>query len=183
MPNKYERYLSALRSHVQSSVLKNGIKEKHLSHLCRIYNAQAYFCSEEPTPVNLQIYLSTILLAIYIVKIEKGLDFKFKLSINKNCLLSLKVFTALILNVCKDSSKIKIYNQNGSLIIKVKGKITKHSRSFVKKLNGCVYYERKTETAIITVHFTATEKRSDTSNYETVENYIINPLSEVNIFI
>ena len=183
LPNKYERYFSVLRSYVQRSVLKHGVKDKHLIHLRRIYNAQAYFSADEATPVNLQAYLSTLLIAIHISKIEKGMDFNFKININENCLLSLKTFTALILNLCKASSKIEICKQKGRLTIKIKSKIKKHSRRFIKKLNGCVYYEIKTETSIVTLPFTATEKVSDISNYETVEGYMTNPLSEVNIFI
>ncbi len=176
------RYTAALRLTITNFIIKNGITPKYTSNLKRIYNAESFYLQEEPLPYDLFKFLFNLLTAIYIVKKEKGLEFVFDINIRKNCLINLKPFTYLILNLCANADRIEISNTKGNLIIKTNTIKTKYSLKIIKKLKGCIYYERKSGKMLISLPFTETDKKPVYSTC-TTEEYIINPLSVVNVFM
>ena len=179
--NKKLIYPSLLRNYIQNSVIKNGFKYKHIENLRKIYNFEALF-SEEIIPINLNNYLNILFTAILIRKKELKENFDFLIYFRNNCMINLKTFTALIMNLCSKAEFIKIYSFNGNLIIKTDKTITKHSLKLIKKLKGCAYYEIKTRKFFIKIPITATDKKTVSIN-KNIEEYILNPFSIVNIFI
>lgn len=183
LPNKIMRYTAALRNYIHSSFQKNGFKAEHLKNLRTIYNTEAIFSFEEKTLIDIENFLSKILTAVYILKCENGKDFRYKTEVKGNCLIDLKPFTALILNLCAYTNSIEIKRISGNLTIKTNSYITKHSRIFAQRLNGCVFYETKTKNTLIVLPYFATDKKPEQKVTKSIEEYITNPFSEVNIFI
>ena len=182
LPNKIERYTAALRSYIQFSALRNGFNTKNCEKLKKIYNFEALF-SEEIIPINIYYYLSDLLTAVFIIKNEKGLPFRFNIKFSINCLINVKTFTALILNICSKAEFVEISFLNGNLIIKTNIKLTKHSLKLSKKLKGCVFYEIKTNTLFIKLPVTSTDKKVMSFSENSIEDYVLNPFSIVNIFL
>jgi len=177
------RFTAALRCCIQSSVLKNGMNLKYLRKLKQISLAEVLFSQNYSSPCNLSAILSNLLLAVKIKKNEMQSDFCYKIKTDNNCILDIKAFKLLILNICSNSKNIVIYSLNGKIIIKSDGKIKKHSRLLANKLDGCVYNEIKTNSSFAVIPFTATDKNANTIGYKSVEEYISDPFSVVNIFI
>ena len=183
MPNNFERYTAALRNLIQLFVIKNGIKPKYLDSLRKIYQAEALFSRDAEIPTDICNFLSHLLTAVYIKKSESGIPFYFNIRINGNFLLSPKIYTALILSICRNAESIEIYRQNGSIIIRAASENIKHSLKLIKKLKGCVYFERITNTALIVLPITATDKKTELCKPNVLEEYLFNPFSAVNIYL
>jgi len=180
LTNKFTRYCIALRNYIQHSVLKNGIKNQHLSALRIICKAEVILGINEESLYNAEKYLFPLLFSVYIAKNK---NFKFKLKIKNNIIINIKALEILILEICSSASFIEICLKNGNIIIKSDCKNIKHSRIIVKKLKGCVYYERKKRNVLIAIPVALSEKEVKTNTYKTTEDYLSNPLSNVNVFI
>ncbi len=183
LPNNFERYTAALRNLIQLFVIKNGIKPKYLDSLRKIYQAEALFSRDAEIPTDICNFLSHLLTAVYIKKSESGIPFYFKINIRGNFLLNQKPYTALILSVCQNAYKIEIFELNGKLAIKAITPKTKHSHRLVKNLDGCVYFERVTNTSLTLLPLIATDKKAILCKPNNTEEYLLNPFSEVNIYL
>ena len=116
LPNKLQRYISALRGYLQNSILKYGINDKVKCKLVKIYNAEVLFSEINNEIIELQTELSSLLLAVYILKSEKKLRFKFQIDVKEQIIIDFKCLTALILNICKNTSRYicaQVYGSNG----------------------------------------------------------------------
>ena len=54
LPNKFERFLAALRITVQNDILKNGITKNNLKSLEKINIAEALFYKDFKEPVDIE---------------------------------------------------------------------------------------------------------------------------------
>lgn len=183
LPNNFERYTAALRNLIQLFIIKNGIKPKYLDALRKIYQSEALLSRDNEIPTDICNFLSQLLTSVYIKKSESGLPFYFKINIRGNYLLSLKPYTALILSICRAADNIEIFKINGKLAIKAVTPNTKHSHRLAKKLDGCVYFERVTNTALTVLPLIATDKKAALCKPNEVEEYLLNPFSAVNIYL
>lgn len=181
LPNKFERYTAALRNLVHISAIKKGKNQNMLKNMQKIFVAEAIFSKDYVSPINLGKLASQLLTAVYIKKAEKNLSFEFSNRLYGNYMLNPKLFTALLLTLCKDCEKIFLSTQNGKLVIKTVGFKVKNSLSTVKAMKGCMLYERFSKTAIFTFSFTATNKRETVCTHE--YSRLSDPFSAVNIFI
>lgn len=182
LPNKFERYIASLRIYIQASIIKFGIKPKHIKQLKKIYIAEALVYSEFSIPVNLKYYLWNILTAVAFKKSQTYLPFNFDIKINKNYIVDIKPLTTLILSLASSTDKIYINEKNGYIVINVKTDLKKHNRKIIEKLNGCVLYEIKEKISLVLIPLTATNKQVLCNNFE-MEDFILNPLSQMNVFI
>ena len=123
-----------------------------------------------------------ILTAIAFKKGELHLPFYFDIKIKKNYIADVKPLTTLILSLASATDKIHIIEKNGNIAIKVKTDLKKHNRKIIEKLNGCVLYEMKEKNNLILIPLTATNKQVCYNSFE-MEDFILNPLSEMNVFI
>jgi len=183
LPNKFMRYSAALRNYIQYSILKNGIEHKHYTQLKRIIISEIIFSDCNNTICDLEKTLIGLLFAVKLIKTASNYDFKYKIDVAESCIINFKALTVLILSICKFTDEIIIYTFNGRIIIKATGKAEKHSHILTKKLNGCVFYELKTDKTYVALPYNATDKKSELADYKSTQDYISNPLSLVNIFI
>ena len=183
LPNKFIRYCASLRNYIHNSILKNGIKSHHLKKLKQINICEALVNQSNPKPCNLTGMLSNIFLAVKLIKNEKNTDFNYTIENEINCIINIKIFVLLVLNISSYSNTINIYTKGGNIIIKSNGKNNKHSRLLANKLDGCVYNEIKTNNALTVIPYNATDKNKCIRNYKSLNDYISDPLSLVNIFI
>jgi len=177
------RYSAALRNYIQYSILKNGIEHKHYTQLKRIIISEIIFSDCNNTICDLEKTLIGLLFAVKLIKTASNYDFKYKIDVAESCIINFKALTVLILSICKFTDEIIIYTFNGRIIIKATGKAEKHSHILTKKLNGCVFYELKTDKTYVALPYNATDKKSELADYKSTQDYISNPLSLVNIFI
>ena len=181
LPNKNEKYMAILRNTYQKLILKNGIKNNYLKKLRTIYNFEALITKKEPVPVNLNSWLTELLIAVYFKKNLKGKIFTFSVKLNDNYLVDKKIFSALILNIAKKGNFIKIENIKGKTIIKSDILPTQKIYQITKKLNGLILKELKQKNCVICIPLSATNKK--TREFENGINMIQNPLSIVNIYL
>ena len=179
LPNKFERYLASLRNYLQNRSLKYGITPHILENMRKIYTAEALLCGDFIEPVDIGKLSSQILSAVYIKSIEKNLPFEFKIDCKGNVLINKKLYTALLLNLCKKAEKITLISLNGQILIKARNANKKTAFSLSKALGGIIFFERKLKSFIIILSPTATDKKAENNIYFDLNN----PFCEVNYFI
>jgi len=179
LPNKYERYTAALRNSVQSSILKKGITLKHLKRLRKIYEAEAILGYKNIAPVNLSVFFNSLLLSAYIKLLQKDLPLDFFIEVYGNFLINRKLLTALLLNLCCITNKIKIYYEREKIVIECQTE-NKVKPVILKALKAVHFYEIKTKKYIIII---SAEKTAKDSLKTEKEWDILNPFSPVNIYL
>ncbi len=181
LPNKFERYTAALRNYLQIKSIKSGFDKKYIKNLKKIYIAESILCPDDELPINMNIYLYKLLTAVHIAKTEKNIPFQFKLSISGTFILKTKIFTALLLTLI-NFSFIEISYHKGYIKITVPNKISNKTHYLIKRLKGNCFFEIKQRKTLIIIPAVSTDKKP-VKTEESVENYILNPFSPVNIFI
>ena len=182
LPNKTERYTAALRIIIQHLSIKNGINTKYLKNLKKIYIAEAILNPDYEQPINIYDYIYKIFESIHIVKTEKTKPFFYKINVRGTFLIKEKLFSSLLLSLCEITDCIEVSYKKGNLIIKCKTEKTKHCALLIKKLKGSVLYEIKSNYLLMRIPVTLTDKKTIGLNFS-IEDYILNPLSPINIFI
>lgn len=153
LPNSFERYLNNLRIITSLSVLKHGLKPRHLVNLRKLYLAEAFLYKDCKESVNLKLLSFNILCCVKTIK-----EFNFKININKNVLTNKRLLTALLLLSSHNSQFLNVEFKDG-IIIKGNGNI-KNSRKVIKYLNGCSFFDIKTKNYLIFIPCKTTEKAS-----------------------
>lgn len=179
LPNKLERYTSTLRNYLQNRALKEGITPKILENMRKIYIAEALLFDSYEQPINISLLSSQILSAVYIKKTEKNIPFEFKVKLNGNFITNKKLYTALLLNICKDSQKVSLFLLNGKIAIKATNANKKIIIPLTKKLKGIAFFEKKSKDFIIILKLTATGKKAEKNIYLDLQD----PFSPINFFI
>lgn len=153
LPNSFECYLNNLRIYTSLSVLKRGLKPRHLVNLQKIHLAEAFFYKDFKESVNSRLLTFNLLCCVKTVK-----EFDFKINVTKNVLINKKLYTALLLLLSLNSRFLNVEFKNG-IIIKGKGDI-KNSRKIIHFLNGCSFFDIKTKNYLVFIPCEATEKPS-----------------------
>ena len=180
LPNKFELYTCILRNTMEVLILKNGIKPKYLNNLMKIHTAESLFTDyEEPTHIG--NFTLEILKAVKIKKLEKHQEFEFKVSKTDVFLINKKLFTTLLLILSKNSSKLAVKQYRGKVLIITNHKEKSEILKLLKKLNGKYFFEVKTKLFYILLNLPKTSKKP--KEEEKDWEYILNPLSVVNIYL
>ncbi len=180
LPNKFARYTAALRNAVQLSVVKRGICEENLKRLMKIHKAEALF---EPTdePLCVGEFSETILCAAFFTLLKKGKAADFSVKLKGNYMLDRKLYTAFLLTAYKGCNRLCIQKHRKQIVFKIKNCEIIPLKPFLKAMNAHCFFERKTKFAIIVINAVATDKPCHI--YKNEWDYILNPFSEVNIYL
>ncbi len=181
LPNNFFRFLSALRNDIQSRILRKGILKGHLRLIEKITLAEAAFAERCPEPADIAGLSSRLLQAVYIKLLENGRRFSFSVSCREVFLIDKKGFTVFLLLLCRSAEGIFVYSQRGKLVIKAMAADLNACRPLTKVLNIRVFKELKTNTAVLIIPATKTEKKAGEDL--SVLEYLADPLSTVNVFL
>ena len=179
LPNFFERYTASLRNVIHLSVAKNGLMPKHLENMRKIFIIEALLCPDFEEPTDIAEFTSKLLSAVYINKLAKGNSFEFDIRLNGRYMLNRKLYTALILNICRNSHKLSIYKKYEQIIIRAENCEKNSYNKIIKVMNSYSLFESKSKTALIVLNYTATNKKSKPPIIESSYN----PFSPVNLFI
>lgn len=175
LPNSFERYLASLRIFVSLSVLKHGLKPKHLKMLKKITIAEAFYNKNTRQNVDIYKLCTNLFWALYTYKSH----FKFHISKTNNHQINKTLFSLLLLTIAKHTENCKIYTPKNHIVIK-SDNISKQLSPFIKALGG--HYLREISTNQIAVIIPAPETKNPTVYIESEWEYIFNKFSIVNIF-
>ena len=179
LPNKFERYIAALRNTIQISALKHGIGERQKSALKKIYIAESVL-TPYLQPIDLKEYISNLILGVYTRLLSQNRQINPIIKVEGIFLINKKLFDCLILNICSVSDKIKIYTLKEKIIIRCNANV-KSLELMIRNINGSYLYELKSNSSIIVISAQRTEKTPNQTEREW--EYIENPFSSVNIFL
>ncbi len=178
LPNKFEMYACILRNTMQTLIIKNGYKPKYLINLMKIHRAEALFC-DTAEPIDIKSYTDEILKAVFIKKTENEQGFGFRISATGTFLINKKVYTSLLLSLCRETDRIKVDLLNGKILITAL--VEKFDSKILKTIGATHFFERKTKQLYILI--TALKTNKTPSETEKDWEYILNPLSAVNIYL
>ena len=178
--NKYERFCSALRNHLHKKAIKYGVLPNDIKNMRKIMIFEAIYCQKEAVPTDITEISSKLLTAVYINSLENSKHFSFKIAANGSFMIERKLYTCLLLSLCKNSRYIKISKIKERIIIKAEN-IKKESLCIAKAMKGLILFERKTKSSLIILSPTATDKEPLPCNLDLQELY--NPFSAVNVFL
>ncbi|MBR7133882.1 MAG: hypothetical protein IKD04_10175 [Clostridia bacterium] len=147
----------------------------------KITLAQAVFAKRCPEPVDISELSSGLLQAAYIKLLEKGRRFSFSVSVSEVFLIDKKGFEALLLLLCCSAEKIFVYSHRGKIAIKARAAELDACRPLIDVLKITAFKELKTNTSILIIPATKTEKKPIKEC--DVSDYIIDPFSPVNVFL
>lgn len=139
LPNSFERYTAALRNLTSILILRNGLNQKHLKNLSKIYTAEAFFYHHKQ-PLNIEKFACGLLGAASLIKPNKLV---FSVNCRGNFLINKNLFTVLLLNLSKECSLIEIEIE-GDIVISFTGKCKK-ALSALKNLRGFYFYSINTQ--------------------------------------
>ncbi len=179
LPNKFELYTCALRNTMQFLIIKNGYKTKYLKNLMKIHKAEALFTTATE-PLNVKDFSLEILKAVFIKKIENGISFKFKTENTGIFLINKKLYTSLLLSLCKNAQKIEVELYKERLLITAYRSGINEYKKLIKTFGADFFYERNTQTLSVLITAPKTDKKP--KEHEKDWEYILNPLSVVNIY-
>ena len=179
-PNKFELYCCLLRNTIQSLIIKNGYKEKYLKNLVIIHKFEALI-SQETEPINIKSFSLEILRAVYLKLIEKNSKFSFKITDTGVFLINKKLYTSLLLSLCQNSEQIEVGLYKEKILISAFNTKFKDISKFLFHLNAKYFFERKNKSLYILITAPKTDKKPE--NNEKDWEYILNPLSVVNIYL
>lgn len=180
LPNKFERFLSALRVTVQNRILEKGITKKSIENLEKISLAEAIYYKDFKEPVDIFDFSLPLLISAFTVSLNER-KIIFDITATGNYILNPKLFEILILSLCKTASKIKIETIRQKIIIKANTKKNKTIQKIINALNGICFYEDRKTTLFIALPFEKTDKKAIKIKREW--EYLNDPFSLVNIFL
>lgn len=146
----------------------------------KIHKAEALF-SNLCEPCNIGEYSFEVLKAVFLKRLEQNGDFRFKISQTGTFIINKKLFLSLILTLCKTTKKIEIGLAEERVFIKARQVQITDIQKYLKGINAKCFYEIKSGNALIILTLTKTQKMP-TQNEKDWE-YILNPLSVVNIYL
>lgn len=163
---------------MQTLIIKNGYKPNYIKNLMKIHRAEALF-TEAAEPINIKEFSDEILKAVFIKKTENEQGFGFRVSAKGTFLINKKRITSLILSLCQKTRRIKIDLLNEKILITAS--VENYDLKLINKIGATHFYERKTKKLYILMTAPKTEKLP--KDTEKDWEYILNPLSVVNIYL
>ena len=163
---------------MQTLIIKNGYKAKYLKNLMKIHRAEALL-SNATEPINIKEFTDEILKAVFIKKTENEQSFGFRVSATGNFLINKKLYTSLLLSLCHETDRIKVDLLNEKILITAS--VGSFDLNLIKAIGATHFYERKTKQLYILI--TAPKTNKTPTETEKDWEYILNPLSIVNIYL
>ncbi len=174
LPNSYSRYLASLRYFTSFNIFKNGLKDRYLKNLKKIYLAEAIFNKNFTESIDINKLSNNILGATKYLKP----NIKYKIKSNGTYLVNKNLFSYLLLDIIKNHSLVLSAKEN-YLCIKFKGK-NLPTLSIISALDGYIFREIKTTENLLII---PTEKTNRKSSYCDSEwEYLFDKFSIVNLF-
>lgn len=182
-PKPIERYIAALRSTVQGSVLKNGIKRHNRQRLKKIIAVEALTLRRELDSVNITGFADSLLGAAQIVAMQKGKGFKVRLSGNGNYKVNRRLLTALMLElVYCNANAIGIESGAPRTVIRAAGlSDTGMVLKLARAMGGGYMLEKQSGNIIIRIPTPKTEIIPEKTENEWY--YLLDEFSPVNIWL
>ena len=175
-PNKLERYTASLRLKYMSFILRNGIKNKYLRSIRKIYEFEALNFEENYMPYDLKAICRETLLASGLMK-----QIDITVDIQNNYIFRKKIFTMLLLNICTVADKISIFEYGNRIMIRFNGEANRQIIRALNKLNGLLFKEIKQNINYCILNFPATNKQ--TEEIEGALSLFQNPLSVIHLYL
>ena len=163
---------------MQTLIIKNGYKAKYLKNLMKIHRAEALL-SNATEPINIKEFTDEILKAVFIKKTENEQSFGFRVSATGNFLINKKLYTSLLLSLCCETDKVKVDLLNEKILITAS--VESFDLNLINAIGATHFYERKTKQLYILI--TAPKTNKTPKETEKDWEYILNPLSVVNIYL
>lgn len=175
LPNSFERYLSALRIFVSLSILKHGLRPRHLENLKKIYFAEALYNKILVQSVDINKLCTNLLRAVNAI----NTDFKFECRIDGNFYVNKSLFTLFLLQVSKISNTVSVNGNEAFIAIKFSNP-NRIPLPFLSALGGYALKETKHN---ITLALIPSAEATESSVYvESEWENIFDQFSVVNIF-
>lgn len=184
LPKAYERYLSALRLHLQKSILHGGITEKKLHGLKGIILCEA-FMPRFAEPVDVIPFADSLLGAAVMALLKKGKQLRVELSGGGVLLVNRRLFTALLLlsaENCPENGKITVCASNTEITVALHGI---HPSPVLKRsvclLHGKLLTSAGEEKTLISVPAVGADTpiAPDVNEWD----YLLDRFSPVNVFL
>lgn len=179
LPNKFERFLAALRITIQNDILKNGITENNLKNLEKINIAEALFYKDFKEPVYIKELSFSLLCYSLPLLLPQNKNPYLKIDIYSNFLINKKLLAILFLKLIKASKRIEIKNHKSKIMISALDINSNNFKKLVLALGGTYFYHNKK--IIIVIPADKTDKKANPIKKEWVS--LDNPFSLVNIFL
>lgn len=179
LPNKYERYIAALRNYLHNLNNKKNNDKNIALRFKKIYEFEALFLNIDKLPCDVKLLSSKVLIHIYSKLIYKNINLDFTVKIKKNYILNIKLFTIVLTMLAVNSKYIKVCESESKIIIKCKTN-TKLKNKYLKGLNAYSFYDIRKNILLIVINAQITNKKS----VEIKEEWdILNPFSPINLIL
>lgn len=185
LPKPRERYLAALRLHIQRGVLSGRNTEKLLLQLKKIMLCEAMSPEGENSPLDILKYADSLLGAAIIILLQRGKRLSVGLSgggaflINRNALTALLLLSA---DNCTADGSILISADKNTINIRLAGiGLYNTQKLLIKRLGGTFYKSVCEDKAIITLPAEETDEKPEVLQNEW--ELLSDKFSAVNIFL
>ena len=180
-----ERYLAALRLHIQRGILRGRNTEKLLLQLKKIMLCEAMSSEGENSPLDILKYADSLLGAAIIILLQRGKRLSVGLSGGGAFLINRKALTALLLlsaDNCTEDGSILISADKNTVTIHLAGIVLYNTQKLlIRRLGGAFYKVVCEDKAIIT--FPAEETDEKPTALQNEWELLSDKFSAVNIFL
>ena len=185
LPKPRERYLAALRLHIQRGILNGRNTEKLLLQLKKIMLCEATSSEGENSPLDILKYADSLLGAAIIILLQRGKRLSVGLSGGGAFLINRKALTALLLlsaDNCTEDGSILISADKNTVNIHLAGiALYNTQKLLIRRLDGTFYKAVCEDKAIIT--FPAEETDEKPTALQNEWELLSDKFSAVNIFL
>ena len=180
-----ERYLAALRLHIQRGILRGRNTEKLLLQLKKIMLCEAMSSEGENSPLDILKYADSLLGAAIIILLQRGKRLSVGLSGGGVFLINRKALTALLLlsaDNCTEDGSILISADKNTVTIHLAGIVLYNTQKLlIRRLGGTFYKAVCEDKAIITFPAEGTDEKPTALQNEW--ELLSDKFSAVNIFL
>ena len=185
LPKPRERYLAALRLHIQRGILNGRNTEKLLLQLKKIMLCEAMSPEGENSPLDILKYADSLLGAAIIILLQRGKRLSVGLSGGGAFLINRKALTALLLlsaDNCTEDGSILISADKNTVNIHLAGiALYNTQKLLIRRLGGTFYKAVCEDKAIITLPAEGTDEKPTALQNEW--ELLSDKFSAVNIFL
>ena len=180
-----ERYLAALRLHIQRGILRGRNTEKLLLQLKKIMLCEAMSSEGENSPLDILKYADSLLGAAIIILLQRGKRLSVGLSGGGTFLINRKALTALLLlsaDNCTEDGSILISADKNTVTIHLAGIVLYNTQKLlIRRLGGTFYKVVCEDKAIITVPAEETDEKP--TAFQNEWELLSDKFSAVSIFL
>lgn len=185
LPRPRERYLAALRLHIQKSCLRGKENSKHFAQLKKIMLCEALVSKNDKSPVDIPKYSDSLLGAAVIILLQSGRRLSVRLSGGGVFLINRRIFTALLLTLadsCSENGNIFIFSEGNRITVRLKGiRLCCLHKTLVNALEGVLLKAVNEDRVIISLPVRETNQKPESFLNEWA--LLLDKFSPVNIFL